>query len=741
MERVLVSAVNIAKESQKRVNFVKEKSKIKADYKGDYKGKKAGLQETQEDDAGLAEEAVTTAEEELEVQDGFSKRLYAWRSIRNGDTIPPGAVLAGSTFLDGAVFVAQSKKECGKLNTRDGSISSTAWNVWTPKQGRLWKGKVLVVDETEGSVEWIKVRIGDLIPPHAICVAKRLGDPDNYACRDTDNEVGNLSACFDGRVYKIAFHSKVLARQETEILCVCAKANEEVGYPSPGLRKIRSSPLLTAPESSLQSPRFKASSPRSWPITGNQGYNMRRQPEGLVSLPPQLLTSSQPQARSLSPPDDEPSSSSSPGSPIRSQSGPVRSFQQVAEKPGRNSVKSTPATIAEGDEGISGRALRIRTRGFHESDPRIWVGTWNVASSDRNSPIPSERYVNWPGLTDVVPPDFDLYIMAIQEGSTENIFDGLSAYFDAKCNAERVSLDQDRVWGRGDGALLFPKYTGIAAWIARSTRPRVHKIRSCAVSAGTMRGSKGGTALALTLDGARLGFVGCHLSAETSEERAADCYTILAECGRKLSTAGSRSASRSSTPHGFLEQFDSVVFFGDLNYRLAEKGKEGTCVTTEKCQAMLADGNTQELWALDPLEGEVSRSTHPLHGFREPKPSPGFFPTYKKHPDRPALHARKDSKWVQGEFNIHFTEPWYKGGQTKLRMPSFTDRILVYTRQDALRMLSPCAERDAKGDPMSNQRYGYLCLPGHLNHDPRDLFGGSDHSPVAAEFQLSSHSS
>ena len=34
----------------------------------------------------------------------------------------------------------------------------------------------------------------------------------------------------------------------------------------------------------------------------------------------------------------------------------------------------------------------------------------------------------------------------------------------------------------------------------------------------------------------RLGFVGCHLSAETSEERAADCYTILAECGRKART-------------------------------------------------------------------------------------------------------------------------------------------------------------------------------------------------------------
>lgn len=313
--------------------------------------------------------------------------------------------------------------------------------------------------------------------------------------------------------------------------------------------------------------------------------------------------------------------------------------------------------------------------------------------------------------------------MAIQEGSSEYFFEGLTAYFAARCGAFRLPLDEDRIWGRGDGALLWPKFTGIAAWFNRECRHRCDTVRSCAVSTGLTRGSKGGAAIALTLDGSRICFLGCHLSAETTDGRAEDCATILEELSFQFATAGP-----------VVEHFDSIVFFGDLNYRLAEKGEEGS-LTVVQCEGIIASGNAQALWEHDKVANEISRGGHALTGFQEPRPLPNFFPTYKKKPDRPALPAVKDLAWVRGEYNTHYVEPWYKGGQTKLRMPSFTDRILVHRRADAQLALLPRVAHDFRGLDIGH-RYGSLSCLAEWEGECRDLFGGSDHSPVAAEFEL-----
>lgn len=39
-------------------------------------------------------------------------------------------------------------------------------------------------------------------------------------------------------------------------------------------------------------------------------------------------------------------------------------------------------------------------------------------------------------------------------------------------DADRVTLEDDRVWGRGDGATVHGKFTGVAAWVARSRKSR-----------------------------------------------------------------------------------------------------------------------------------------------------------------------------------------------------------------------------------------------------------------------------
>lgn len=359
---------------------------------------------------------------------------------------------------------------------------------------------------------------------------------------------------------------------------------------------------------------------------------------------------------------------------------------------------------------------------------RVWVGTWNAGATDLHAEAPPEQLAEWPGLLEAIPPGFDVYVMALQEGSTDGLFNGLTAYLSRHCGADRVELHEDRIWGRGDGALLWPKFTGIAVWIARSSRPRCEVVRSCPVSCGFFRGSKGGVALALCLDGAKLCFLGCHLSAETPEHRAKDCALLLEECAFQLCPGCT-----------LQEHFDSIVFFGDLNYRLAEKGQEGS-LTVVRCEEMLAQGSARELWNIDPVAGELSRGDHPLEGFLEPLPSANFYPTYKKRPKRAAVPVRQDLDWVQAEFNTRFVEPWYKGGRTRLRMPSFTDRILVYSRQDATLALCPCGAGDCNGTAAPAHRYDSLSCISVVEKDAgqeaRDFFGGSDHSPVAAEFEL-----
>ena len=53
----------------------------------------------------------------------------------------------------------------------------------------------------------------------------------------------------------------------------------------------------------------------------------------------------------------------------------------------------------------------------------------------------------------------------------------------------------DRVWGRGDGAMLKPKFTGIAVFVARVTAPYTRLLGVYKHSFGASEGSKGGALL------------------------------------------------------------------------------------------------------------------------------------------------------------------------------------------------------------------------------------------------------
>ena len=53
----------------------------------------------------------------------------------------------------------------------------------------------------------------------------------------------------------------------------------------------------------------------------------------------------------------------------------------------------------------------------------------------------------------------------------------------------------DRVWGRGDGAILMPKFTGIAVFVSEISSPYVRLLGVYKHSFGAAEGSKGGACI------------------------------------------------------------------------------------------------------------------------------------------------------------------------------------------------------------------------------------------------------
>jgi hypothetical protein len=71
-----------------------------------------------------------------------------------------------------------------------------------------------------------------------------------------------------------------------------------------------------------------------------------------------------------------------------------------------------------------------------------------------------------------------------------------------------------RVWGRGDGALLSPKFTGIAVFVAPVVAPYTRLLSVFKHSFGASEGSKGGVGVALGCYDVTLAFVNTHMASK-----------------------------------------------------------------------------------------------------------------------------------------------------------------------------------------------------------------------------------
>jgi hypothetical protein len=214
-------------------------------------------------------------------------------------------------------------------------------------------------------------------------------------------------------------------------------------------------------------------------------------------------------------------------------------------------------------------------------------------------------------LSPFVPKGYDVYLLGIQEGISDKIFEAIASYTntfrlplhsklypakstplggapvprDAKTLRSRrigraISVAQlvseadngnrflpvanqadmlDRVWGRGDGALLTPKFTGVGVFISREISANARLLGVYKHSFGASEGSKGGVGVALGLHGVTLVFVNVHMASKDVIMRRAQYRELVARLGAKLGGRG----------FGLNEEFHHIIWTGDLNYHVS----------------------------------------------------------------------------------------------------------------------------------------------------------------------------
>lgn len=360
-------------------------------------------------------------------------------------------------------------------------------------------------------------------------------------------------------------------------------------------------------------------------------------------------------------------------------------------------------------------------------------------------------------LAPFIPLDYDVYVLGIQEGISDSIFSAVEAYtgaFRLPLNARLYSARDasgaqvrsrrvgraikiedfihdadeglkpdpvvsttdmlDRVWGRGDGALLQPKFTGIAVFVAPVAAPYCRLLGVYKHSFGASEGSKGGVGVALGLYNVTIAFINTHMASKRADMRRAQYQELVDRLGSKLGGRG----------FGLNESFHHIVWMGDLNVHC--KGLSATDATS-----LIKQGkHLQMLMHHDELLIEKDEETS-FFEYEEPMMGPRFFPTYKKMPGRGPLDV-KDPTWVSRAYVTAYKEPMYKGGRVMERVPSWTDRIQYHSLPDKWGELMPeCLDKSremldqARGEP-----------PIHNYHSVNDTLDTSDHSPVFCTFTL-----
>lgn len=400
-------------------------------------------------------------------------------------------------------------------------------------------------------------------------------------------------------------------------------------------------------------------------------------------------------------------------------------------------LRSTGSLMAPPRRGSSSSSSRkpptSNGKRLSSNDVRMWVGTWNMGAAD--------PFVDGAGIIDeqrsgamlqhLLPHGYQLYVLGVQEGVSENVYHAMEAYLNRNVEGTRyyrmemrnsnfllanknhpIDAVIDAVHGRGDGAFMGTKFTGLAVFISASVQDKVKLVRAGVHKFNITSGSKGGVAVALLVNNTTIVFVNCHLDARNDTYRREQVRNLNANLGKVM---GHYSFD-------LTEQFHHVVWMGDMNYRIVH-------LDPQMVLHMLAEGRNLELH--DKFDGLLNdrRTSGIFEGFTEPNKFPDFYPTYKKLPKRGFVNETLPS-WPTLVYRVLYKEPFYKGGKVKKRVPGWCDRILVHSLLVSDSKLMP----EKVESPFES---GTTWIDNYRSVNHGHGMDVSDHSPVFATFVLS----
>lgn len=370
------------------------------------------------------------------------------------------------------------------------------------------------------------------------------------------------------------------------------------------------------------------------------------------------------------------------------------------------------------------------------TDVRMWVGTWNMGAAD--------PFVDGGGIIDeqrsgamlqhLLPHGYQLYVLGVQEGVSENVYHAVEAYLNRNAQGTRYYRMElrnsnsllpnrnhpmdgviDAVHGRGDGAFMGTKFTGLGVFVSAPAQEKIKLVRAGVHKFSVTSGSKGGVAVALRVNTTTLVFVNCHLDARNDTYRREQVRNLNANLGKVM---GHYSFD-------LTEQFHHVVWMGDMNYRIVH-------LDPQMVLHMLAEGRNLELH--DKFDGLLNdrRASGIFDGFTEPNKFPDFYPTYKKLPKRGFVNETLPS-WPTLVYRVLYKEPFYKGGKVKKRVPGWCDRILVHSLLVSDSKLVP----EKVESPFDGDGRDVEWIDNYRSVNHGHGMDVSDHSPVFATFLLS----
>lgn len=118
----------------------------------------------------------------------------SWVEVEKGDSLPQGAILAGSTMSDGVLYIGRAGSEVGKYNVDNGTSQGRVHNLWLRNGYSAYEEGEILCCSPGKEAKWVRCSKGDPLPTGAFEAGHASADGVLYVGRISANgEVGKLN--------------------------------------------------------------------------------------------------------------------------------------------------------------------------------------------------------------------------------------------------------------------------------------------------------------------------------------------------------------------------------------------------------------------------------------------------------------------------------------------------------------------------------------------------------------------